>query len=111
MDDQLTHVIEHIAETHRDNIQKGSRNILELDLGDEADRLGFTELGRCLRGVEAVVPVRQPAAGMKVLIDGRTFVNYAEYEPGIAVPGRVAGGISLAAKPFAPQDSFIRVFH
>jgi hypothetical protein len=111
MDAQLTEIITRMGDTYKEKIQKGSRNILELDLGEEATKLGYVELGHCLHGVEAVVPIKAPGTGMKVRIDGRTFVNYAEYESGIAVPGRVAKEIGLPSTPFTPADSFIRHFH
>jgi hypothetical protein len=111
MDTRLTEIIERIGETYKADIEKGSRTILELDLGREADNLGYEDLGHCLRGVEVVVPVKTQGSGMKVRIDGRTFVNYAEYDSGVAVPGRVAKGIDLPSRPFVPNDSFIRQFH
>jgi len=44
---------------------------------------------------------------MKVRIDGRTFVNYAEYPSGIAVPGYLARETGRSYKTFIPNDSMI----
>ena len=111
MNTQLTEIITRLATTYGDDISPESRFILEIDLGSEAERLGYGELGRRFRGVAAVVPVRAPVAGMKVLIDGRTFVDYAQYDSGIAVPGYVARETDLPAAPYRPDDSLIRQFN
>ena len=55
----------------------------------------------------AVVPLKGPQAGMKVRIDGRTFVNYAEDTSGIAVPGYLAREANREFRTFVPQDSMI----
>ena len=47
---------------------------------------------------------------MKVRIDGRTYVNYAQLESGVAVPGYVAKEAGLPYKNFEPNDSMIRNF-
>ena len=111
MDGNLTTIIAQLSATYGDVIQRGSRNILEVDLGLAAEQMGFDALGHRLRGVEAVIPVKEPVDGMKVLIDGRTFAGYQEYGPGIAVPGHVASEIALPASPFLPADSLVRQFH
>jgi hypothetical protein len=48
---------------------------------------------------------------MKVRIDGRTFVNYAEYPSGVVVPGYVAKEAGRNFKTFVPNDSMICNFH
>jgi hypothetical protein len=111
MDIQLTDLITHLNTKYDSAILPGSRYILEVDLGREAEQVGYGDLGRRLRGVEAVVPVKDPGPGMKVLIDGRTFVNYAQYASGIAVPGHVARDIDLPATLYCPDDSLVRQFH
>jgi hypothetical protein len=47
---------------------------------------------------------------MKVRIDGRTFVNYAQFESGVVVPGFVAKAAGLKYKTFIPLDSMILNF-
>jgi hypothetical protein len=42
-----------------------------------------------------------------VRIDGRTFVNYAEYDSGIAVPGYIAKALGGSYRTFVPNDSMI----
>jgi len=44
---------------------------------------------------------------MKVRIDGRTFVNYAQYDSGIAVPGYLAKTGRRPFQTFVPNDSMI----
>jgi hypothetical protein len=47
---------------------------------------------------------------MKVRIDGRTFVNYAQFESGVVVPDYVARDAGLSYKTFIPKDSMILNF-
>ena len=57
--------------------------------------------------INAIVPLREPQRGMKVRIDGRTFINYAEYDSGVAVPAYLE---KVAGKPyhtFVQMDSMI----
>jgi hypothetical protein len=58
-----------------------------------------------------IVPLKEPQPGMKVRIDGRTFVNYAQYDSGIAVPGHVARNTSRPYAKFVPEDSMICNFN
>ena len=44
---------------------------------------------------------------MKVRVDGRTFVNYAQFESGIAVPNYVAGQVDLPHIAYIAKDSMI----
>jgi hypothetical protein len=53
------------------------------------------------------VPLKAPQQGMKVRMDGRTFVNYAEHQSGIAVPGYLAKEAGRSFKNFVPNDSKI----
>ena len=99
-----------ISEDYLNNIDRTARHYLEVDIGKKADQLGCTELGRRYRNVYAVVPLKRPAAGMKVRIDGRTFVDYAQFESGVAVPGYVAREAGLAHASYTPLDSMILNF-
>jgi hypothetical protein len=47
---------------------------------------------------------------MKVLIDGRTFVRYAQFDSGIAIPEYIAKDSEMAYKPFVPKESMILNF-
>jgi len=110
MDANLTAVINHIGEEYRDRIDRGSRHYVEIDIGKKAESLGFLQLKKAFGKVNAVVPLKQPTGGMKVRIDGRTFVHYAEYETGVVVPGYVARESGLPYRTFVPQDSMILNF-
>ena len=55
----------------------------------------------------AIVPLKHPVSGMKVRIDGRTFVNYAQFESGVVVPNFIARDAGLSYKTFIPHDSMV----
>jgi hypothetical protein len=61
--------------------------------------------------VQAVVPLKQPVEGMKVRIDGRTFVDYAEFDSGVVVPGYEARETTLPRRPWTANDSMILNCH
>jgi hypothetical protein len=44
---------------------------------------------------------------MKVRIDDRTFVNYAQFESGIVVPNYVAGQVDLPHRAYIAKDSML----
>ena len=110
MKTDLGKVIGLISEDFKNDILATSRFYREVSIGERAERLGLTELKGQYRDVFAIVPLKQPAEGMKVRIDGRTFVNYAQFEFGVAVPGYVAEDTGLPYKPFVPNDSMILNF-
>ena len=110
MKTDLGKVIGLISEDFKNDILATSRFYREVSIGERAERLGLTELKGQYRDVFAIVPLKQPAEGMKVRIDGRTFVNYAQFEFGVAVPGYVAEDTGLPYKPFVPNDSMILTF-
>jgi hypothetical protein len=107
MKTELTDIIDLIGDTYKGKIQKGSRHYLEVSIGKQAARLGHADLRERYKDTYAIVPLRTPQKGMKVRIDGRTFVNYAEHASGIAVPGYLAREAGEAFKSFTPQDSMI----
>jgi hypothetical protein len=110
----MTHDIDEIlltiGEEFRDNIGEGVRNYLEVDLGRKADQLGRPEIGKKYRNVYVVVPLKKPTGGMKVRVDGRTFVDYAQFESGVVVPGYLAKETGLAHKTYVALDSMILNF-
>ncbi len=110
MRDRLNEILAKIGEEYKDYISKGARNYLEVDLGKQAEKMGYYEETARYRNVNAMVPLKKPVCGMKVRIDGRTFVNYAEFESGVAVPGYVASGTGLRFKTFIPNESLILNF-
>ena len=44
---------------------------------------------------------------MKVRIDGRTFINYAQFNFGIVVPHHIAKQVNLHQRAYVARDSMI----
>ena len=107
MNQRLNEVLEAIGDCYRGKIQRGSRHYLEVNVGKTAAALGYGELEEKYATTFAIVPLNAPQRGMKVRIDGRTFVDYAEYASGIAVPGYLARESGNAFVPFVANDSMI----
>ncbi len=103
----LDDIIETIEKKYEDKIEAGARHYVEVDIGDQAERLGFNDLARKYRKINAILPLKEPLDGMKVRIDGRTFVDYAQFGSGVAIPGRIARDVSRSFKTFVPNDSMI----
>jgi hypothetical protein len=80
---------------------------MEVNLAEQARKLGYGDLIEKYGTASAIVPLKNPQPGMKVRIDGRTFVNYAEYDSGIAVPGYLAKASGMNYRTFVPNDSMI----
>jgi hypothetical protein len=110
MEEHIEKVIRMIGDDHRSEIWPDSRHYCEVSIGRSAERLGFSELKHRFRDVYAIVPLKQPADGMKVRIDGRTFVNYAQFDNGVVVPGYLARETDLPFKPYTAKDSMILNF-
>ena len=111
MNTHLQEVIKKLEETYTEQLAEGARNYLEVDIGELGKQLGYAELETDYRRVFAVVPLKNHLSGMKVRIDGRTFVNYAQFDSGIAVPGYVAREIGLPSQKFTARDSMICNFN
>ena len=107
MKEELNKILLLIEEEYKDHILNESRYYLEVDIGKKAEKLGFSDLKKEYRDVNAVVPLKIPVRGMKVRIDGRTFVNYAQFDSGIAVPGYVAQKSGLPFRAYLPKDSMV----
>ncbi len=107
MNKKLDDVLMIIGEAYKEKIQRGSRHYLEVSIGKHAAKLGHTDLKDKYENTFAIVPLKAPQKGMKVRIDGRTFVNYAEAASGIAVPGYIARETGRSFKAFIPNDSMI----
>jgi len=110
MSKQLDLVLKHIGDEFQNDILEGARNYREVDIGKHAEALGFYGLKQTYHAVNAVVPIKKPVDGMKVRVDGRTFVNYRQYDTGVVVPGFVAKESGLPHHPFVPNDSMILNF-
>ncbi|MFZ5571345.1 MAG: hypothetical protein ACOZF0_13135 [Thermodesulfobacteriota bacterium] len=111
MNRKLQDVLTNIYEEFKDNIAKGARHYLQVDIGQRAGELGYSELKDQYRLSSAVVPLKNPVRGMKVRIDGRTFTNYAQFDSGIVVPDYVAKDTGMPYGKFVPNDSMILNFH
>jgi hypothetical protein len=110
MKKELDRILLSIVQKFGDQISGDARNYLEINIGKQAEMMGFLHLKEKFRDVNVIVPLKNPVEGMKVRIDGRTFVNYAQFESGIALPGYVASDTALPSKPFIPNDSMILNF-
>jgi hypothetical protein len=96
-----------MGEKFKGTIFEKSRFYLEVNIGEQAGQLGYSDVAETYQDAHAIVPLKQAADGMKVRIDGRTFVNYAQFGSGIAVPGHVARECDLPYKTYIPNDSMI----
>ena len=75
MDAQLKTLLDHIGRQHADRIAPDGRHYMEVDIGREARELGLGELSARFASAFVVVPLKAPLPGMKVRIDGRTFIT------------------------------------
>jgi hypothetical protein len=110
MSNDLSELLKNIGAEFKEAISRTSEFILEVDLGKRAKKLGYSDIAETFRDVEVVVPLKEPVQGLKVRIDGRTFVNYAQLVSGIAVPTYVAREAGLPYDTFVANDSMIRIF-
>lgn len=107
MDKKLSDLLDHMGESHREDIEPDARHYKEVSVGRWAAELGYTELAERFKDAYAVIPLKTPAAGMKVRIDGRTFVGYRRHDSGMAIPGYVARAAGKRFRTFIPNDSMI----
>jgi hypothetical protein len=107
MTNNLSEVLAKIGEEYQENICDNSHYYREISIAQKAAELGFSEVKDRYRNVHAIVPLKHPISGMKVRVDGRTFVNYAQFESGIAVPHYVAGQVDLPHRAYIAKDSMI----
>ena len=110
MNRYLFEVIQNITDAHRNKIMGSARHYMEMDLGKKAEAMGYPELKKRYNNVNAIIPLKHPVMGMKVRIDGRTFVDYAQFESGVAVPGYVAEDAGMPWNTYIPNDSMILNF-
>lgn len=110
MNNHLKETLTRIGEDFKADIAEGSRFYLEVDIGKRAEQLGFNEIQDKYGPAQVIVPIKRPKPGMKVRIDGRTFVNYALFDSGIVAPGYIAKESDLPYRTFIPNDSMIKNF-
>jgi hypothetical protein len=107
MANKLSQILNKIGDDFRGNIRDDSRHYVEVSIARKADELGFSDLKESYRDAFAIVPLKQPVEGMKVRIDGRTFINYSQFESGVVVPHYVASQVDLPKRAYVAQDSMI----
>lgn len=107
MNKQLKKVLEYIKVENKHHAESGARNYLNVDIGQIARKLGFKDLTKKYLNREVVIAIKEPEPGMKVRIDGRSFVNYVEYSDGFAVAAQIAEKAGLPSKPYTANDSMI----
>jgi hypothetical protein len=107
MENNLNKVINKIGEDYKENIRGDSRFYLEVSIARMAEELGFADIKECYKDAYAIVPLRKPVGGMTVRIDGRTFVNYSQFDSGVVVPTYVASQVDLPRRTYTAQDSMI----
>ena len=106
MDNQIELLLSHLEKEYGAMIKKGARHYLEINLAAQARNLGLAGLDQYNTAC-AIIPLKDPQRGMKVRIDGRTFVNYAEYDSGMAIPGHLARLSGRTYRTFIAKDSMI----
>ena len=107
MTDNLRGVLTKIGQEYKKNINKDARNYLEISIAKKAAEMGFSDAKEQFKDACAIVPLKRPVSGMKVRIDGRTFVNYAQFASGIVVPNYVAREVDLPHSAYIAKDSMI----
>ncbi|NNL75705.1 MAG: hypothetical protein HKO68_05145 [Desulfobacterales bacterium] len=107
MKNNLSQVLAQIGEDYKENIDDDSRHYLEISIAQKAAELGFSEVEESCKSAYAIVPLKHPVEGMKVRIDGRTFVNYTQFESGVVVPHYVARQLDLPHRAYIAKDSMI----
>ncbi len=107
MNRSLMGLLDRIGEDYKPMILRGSRHYLEVSVGKQAQMLGYADLEERYKHTCVIVPLKAPQKGMKVRIDGRTFVNYAEHASGIALPGHLAREAGRSFARYTPNDSMI----
>jgi len=110
MNSYLDQILMKIVDDNRDIITDDARNYKEVDMFQVAADLGLVDEKGSYRNVNAIVPLKAPLEGMKVRIDGRTFVNYVQFDGGVAVPDYVAEKSQIPHKKYEAWDSMILNF-
>ncbi len=109
MNRDLNRLINRIGEKFAGEIQNDSGLVLEVDLGKQAEKLGYTDLKEKYDRVLALVPLKNKFPGMSAIVDGRTFKDYAQFGSGVVVPGYVAKAAGLPYKQYIARESLVRV--
>ncbi|MEW5908382.1 MAG: hypothetical protein AB1659_01120 [Thermodesulfobacteriota bacterium] len=103
-------ILEKIGNDQKGVIQEESPLYLELNIGEEAAKMGCSTDDVPFQKTNVIVPLKRPVSGMKVMIDGRTFAGYAQLNSGVIIPGYVAKTTRLSYRAYIPHDSMILNF-
>lgn len=104
---ELNEVIHYVSAKYKKLISKDGNNYIELNIGKLADMLGHSNIRKKFKNEGVIIPIKQHVNGMKVRIDGRTFVKYSQFESGIALPGHLAKESDLPRQPYIPNENMI----
>ncbi len=110
MNTELGDVINYMGGSFKNDIKKESNCYLEVDIGKQAEKIGLFNIQGTYQDVNAIIPLKEALPGMKVMIDGRSFINYAQFDTGIAVPEYVAKETGMRYRTYMPADSMILNF-
>ena len=110
MKNNIGEILKKIGESHRDEIDSNGRHYKEIDISEEAKKMGYPPIEVSYPSLNAVIPLKGPTKGMKVRIDGRAWVGYAQFESGVVVPGFIAKDAGLRYQDYHAQDSMIKNF-
>lgn len=110
MNTTIDRVLASIAEEHAAHMTGASRFYREVHIGRQAAKLGLDDIDDDIRDSHAIVLLKEPGGGMKVRIDGRTFVDYAQSEGNVVVPGYVAGRATGPFRSYTAEDSMVLMF-
>ncbi|MDY6832102.1 MAG: hypothetical protein SWC96_09735 [Thermodesulfobacteriota bacterium] len=73
MNASIDTILTTIGDTYKDRIDPRARHYLEINIGKQAEAMGLSGLPEHLLAASAIVPLKAPASGMKVRVDGRTL--------------------------------------
>ena len=107
MKNDLRTVLSRIENDYKENILDDSRYYVEISIARKAEELGFDEVKKRYKDAYAIVPLKHSVGGMKVRIDGRTFVNFAQFDSGVVVPRYVASQVDEPHRAYVAKDSMI----
>ena len=107
MKKELEAIVAGIHEDCKHIMACDSRHYLEISLSKKAAELGLKGVKERYGNAHAIILLKHPLKGMKVRIDGRAFVDYAQFESGVVVPAHIARQSGLPLKAWIARDSMI----
>lgn len=107
MTNKINTILKTIAIDYKNYICSDSRYYVDVNIAKKASDLGFSEVKDHYKNVFAIVPIKNPVKGMRVRVDGRTFINYVQFDSGVVAPSQVARAASLPYKAYIAKDSMI----